>query len=144
VEVDVTGIIRPLAGRALVPALALVLTFTVTILLTGCTQDTAEEPFTPTDPDTTAPGAPATPPAQPPAEDGSVDVEAIYAQNCAGCHGEQGEGGGVGPGFAGLEEGDRDAAETQIRQGGGGMPAFEEILTDEEIEALAEYAIELQ
>jgi mono/diheme cytochrome c family protein len=68
------------------------------------------------------------------------DPQAIFTSNCAGCHtfAPANASGTVGPN---LDESSLDVAaiEEQIRQGGGGMPAFEGQLTDEQITALAEY-----
>jgi alcohol dehydrogenase (cytochrome c) len=66
-----------------------------------------------------------------------------YLARCAGCHGEDGSGGGHGPGFVNLAA-PRVTARTQlsdlIRHGipGTGMPAF--ALPAAEIEAIADYA----
>lgn len=68
-----------------------------------------------------------------------ADGAQVYQQNCVSCHGAQG-GGGVGPALAGnasLQDG--QAVLEQIRHGGGGMPAFGEILSDEEIVAVANH-----
>jgi mono/diheme cytochrome c family protein len=61
----------------------------------------------------------------------------VYAQQCAQCHGQQG-GGGVGPALAGNQAmQDAQMVIGQILQGGGGMPAFANQLSDEEIAAVA-------
>ncbi|MCW5695628.1 MAG: cytochrome c [Bauldia sp.] len=78
------------------------------------------------------------------AADASAEGEAeisgaeIYTTiGCAGCHGEAG-GGGRGPALNGSL-GIRDAGHllNQIINGSGGMPAFGEMLSDEEVLALA-------
>ncbi len=66
--------------------------------------------------------------------------EQIFSDNCAGCHGADGGGGNGGPplddgGFS-LEQ-----AIDQITNGGGGMPAFGDQLSDEEIRDLAAYVL---
>jgi mono/diheme cytochrome c family protein len=126
-------------GRSGAAALVVALVLALGVAAAACTEDTTDEPVSP---ETTA----ASPAPQPTEGDGGdddgVDAESLFAENCAGCHGAEGEGGGIGPGMAGVD--DRDAAEQQIRQGGGGMPAFEGQLSDEEIEALADYSVELQ
>ena len=127
-------------GRSGAAALVLALVLALGVATAACTEDTTDEPVSP---ETTA----ASPAPQPTeggddGDDDGVDAESLFAENCAGCHGAEGEGGGIGPGMAGVD--DRDAAEQQIRQGGGGMPAFEGQLSDEEIEALADYSVELQ
>jgi mono/diheme cytochrome c family protein len=72
---------------------------------------------------------------------GEVDPAALYTDECAGCHGPAGEG-GVGKQLSGRTDLTVEQAEVTIRQGAGGMPAFEGQLTDEQIEALAEYVVE--
>jgi cytochrome c551 len=54
-----------------------------------------------------------------------IDVEKgreLFAERCAGCHGEDGAGGGVGPTLAGSGVSREDAA-TTIENGSGVMPA---------------------
>lgn len=96
------------------------------------------------------------PPAAAAPDDPLVLGEEIYVANCASCHGATG-GGGVGPALAG------DAVETTfpeqadhlefVRQGSspgetygaqdqeatGGMPSWEGVLTEEELEAVVTY-----
>jgi mono/diheme cytochrome c family protein len=62
-------------------------------------------------------------PAGSPASAGDVDRgEAVFARECAGCHGDAGQGGGVGPRLAGSG---LDAAQVTavVEQGRGVMPA---------------------
>lgn len=47
---------------------------------------------------------------------------ALFAENCATCHGEGGEGGGIGPTLAGNEISLQEARAT-IENGRGAMPA---------------------
>jgi cytochrome c551 len=61
---------------------------------------------------------------------------AIYAGNCAGCHGPDG-GGGSAPSIAGEDNVDR--IREQIQEGGDGMPSFSGTLTAPQIEALAQF-----
>jgi ubiquinol-cytochrome c reductase cytochrome c subunit len=63
----------------------------------------------------------------------------VYTQQCQQCHGAEGEG-GIGPDLRDLES--ADAVAQKVRAGGGGMPAFEGILDDEEIEAVSTYVVE--
>jgi mono/diheme cytochrome c family protein len=74
---------------------------------------------------------------------GESDPKALFSANCASCHtlSAAGSSGTIGPN---LDESSLDAAavEQQIRAGGGGMPAFEGTLTDEQIQALARYLVE--
>lgn len=65
---------------------------------------------------------------------------AVFAENCSTCHGATGEGGNGGPDLktmplAQTEEG----AIQQVTNGGGGMPAFGGVLSEEEIENVAAY-----
>jgi cytochrome c551 len=56
---------------------------------------------------------------------GAGDVargEALFAENCASCHGESGTGGGVGPTLAGSGV-SRAEAQATIESGSGIMPA---------------------
>lgn len=68
--------------------------------------------------------------------------QSIYEDNCARCHGPDGEG-GVGPqlGDGAVVENYPDLADqiTLIREGRNGMPAWDDSLTLEEIEAVAVY-----
>lgn len=56
--------------------------------------------------------------------------EQVFADNCSGCHGLGGEGANGGPTLVGVT--DRAAALRQVRNGGGGMPAFGGTLSDQE------------
>lgn len=67
----------------------------------------------------------------------------IFADNCAGCHGEDGLGGPGGPDLttmplAQTEEG----AIQQVTNGGGGMPPFGEQLSEEEISDVAAFVVQ--
>ena len=73
--------------------------------------------------------------------DGKADGKAIYAANCATCHGATGEG-GVGPRLAGVVSTafpDEDDEISLVESGPAIMPAFSEILSDDEIKAVVEY-----
>ena len=71
------------------------------------------------------------------------DPEGLFATNCASCHtlAAAGSSGTIGPN---LDESaaDQAAIAEQIRNGGGGMPAFGDQLTDEQIQALAAWVAE--
>jgi cytochrome c551 len=64
----------------------------------------------------------------------------IFVANCGSCHtlSDAGTSGTVGPSLDGIGL-DVSAVETQVRNGGGGMPAFEGDLTDAEITAVSAY-----
>jgi len=64
----------------------------------------------------------------------------VFSENCSTCHGTTGHGGSGGPDLrtmplAQSEEG----AIQQVTHGGGGMPPFEGVLSEEEIENVASY-----
>ena len=67
----------------------------------------------------------------------------IFVANCGSCHtlSDAGTSGAVGPSLDGIGL-DAAAVETQVRNGGGGMPAFEGQLTDAEIAAVSSYVAE--
>ena len=77
------------------------------------------------------------------AEGGGGSPEAgtvVFSENCSTCHGATGHGGNGGPDLrtmplAQSEEG----AIQQVTNGGGGMPAFKGVLSEEEIENVAAY-----
>ncbi len=68
---------------------------------------------------------------------GTVDGQLVYAQNCAGCHGRQGEG-GTGPKLVGSPALRNETALRQIvLQGATGMPAFPQ-LEGKQLDALVQ------
>jgi alcohol dehydrogenase (cytochrome c) len=64
----------------------------------------------------------------------------IFEDNCSVCHGASGQGGNGGPALRGVPAA-ADLAHVlhQVRNGGGGMPAFRGRLSDAEIRAVAGY-----
>jgi cytochrome c551 len=68
---------------------------------------------------------------------GEADGEAVFAQTCATCHGADGTG-GTGPDLTAMDL-DEDRVAEQVRNGGGAMPAYGGQLSDEEIDAVADY-----
>lgn len=63
----------------------------------------------------------------------------LFSQNCAVCHGGQG-GGGSGPALAGNQNlSDAQHVVSQILAGKGAMPPFANVLTDQEIAAVATF-----
>ena len=67
----------------------------------------------------------------------------VYKDHCASCHGSKG-GGGAGPKLAGTVVADFPNIGDQITtiengKGGGAMPAWKGTLTDQQIEAVAQY-----
>jgi cytochrome c oxidase subunit II len=71
---------------------------------------------------------------------GEINAEGTFVNTCGGCHTLQkaGTSGNVGPPLDDLSLKPEDVEE-QIRKGGGGMPAFEGELTDQQIDALVQY-----
>ena len=70
-----------------------------------------------------------------------ADGAAIFAEaGCGGCHtfAPANSSGTVGPALNGIDM-SKDEIERQVRNGGGGMPAYGDRLSDAEIEAVADY-----
>jgi mono/diheme cytochrome c family protein len=75
---------------------------------------------------------------------GGADGAAVFASaGCGSCHtlAAAGSNGTTGPNLDDLQP-DKETVEEQVRNGGGGMPAFEGQLSDQEIEAVSEYVSE--
>ena len=75
---------------------------------------------------------------------GGADGAAVFASaGCGSCHtlAAADANGTTGPNLDDLQP-DKETVEEQVRNGGGGMPAFEGQLDDQEIEAVAEYVSE--
>jgi cytochrome c551 len=72
----------------------------------------------------------------------AADGREVFAANCGSCHtfADAGTTGTIGPD---LDQSSADAAavEAQVRNGGGGMPAFEGELSDDEIVAVSNYVV---
>ena len=64
----------------------------------------------------------------------------VFVDNCSGCHGLSGTGANGGPTL--VEQTDREAVLRQVRDGGGGMPAFKGSLSEKEIQDVASYVTE--
>ncbi|MBA3383671.1 MAG: cytochrome c [Actinobacteria bacterium] len=74
-------------------------------------------------------------------ESEGADGAAVFAEaGCGGCHtfAAADSSGTVGPPLDGIDL-SKDEIEQQVRNGGGGMPAFGDRLSDAEIEAVADY-----
>jgi mono/diheme cytochrome c family protein len=71
---------------------------------------------------------------------GTADGKALYAANCATCHGPDMKG-GKGPVLVGRSAMDLGYVETRIKTGYGQMPAFKDKLTDEEIASIANFIL---
>lgn len=72
-----------------------------------------------------------------------ADVErgaTIYAQQCARCHGDEGQG-NLGPSLVGIADLFQEASgqELFVSNGGAGMPRFADILSEDEIRDVVAY-----
>lgn len=110
------------------------------LLVMGCPQNGGAAPTPTTQAITTPAGGAPTQPAgeatQP--SGGAADGQAVFQQNCNSCH--PNGNAGVGPALAGRDDLTEDRIRMQVRQGGGGMPAFPESqISDDQLEALVEY-----
>lgn len=66
----------------------------------------------------------------------------VFENNCLSCHGKEGAG-GSGPTLQGDDfAADYDKVVKQVTNGGGGMPAFEGQISDQEIADVATYISE--
>jgi mono/diheme cytochrome c family protein len=77
---------------------------------------------------------------------GAPDAEAgkeVFAENCSTCHGATGHGGNGGPDLTTVPKAkEQKGAEEQVTDGGGGMPPFKGVLSEEEIADVAAYVVE--
>jgi mono/diheme cytochrome c family protein len=76
--------------------------------------------------------------------DGPRDASGLFVAACGACHGPLGEGGLSGVPLGEYSAADRQAVISAIRYGVGGMPASSNGMSDEQIEALAEYVAGLR
>jgi mono/diheme cytochrome c family protein len=76
-------------------------------------------------------------------EDSFAAGRTVFVDSCGQCHtlSEAGTSGSVGPNLDGVGR-SADEIEEQVRNGGGGMPAFEGDLSDDEIENVSSYVAE--
>ena len=110
---------------------------TVAALAVACGDDSTSD----TTSDATTPAASAMPttagqPEPDTSDEPAADGPALFAANCAGCHGADGSG-GRGPSLQGVT--DIDRVVTQVTNGGSSMPAFGSELSEGEIQAIATY-----
>jgi cytochrome c551 len=67
----------------------------------------------------------------------------VFAEHCAGCHGEDGHGGPGGPDLTTMPLAQTESgAVQQVTNGGGGMPPFGEELSKEEISDVAAFVVQ--
>ena len=85
---------------------------------------------------------PATTSAQP-GDGQAADGAQLFSDNCQSCHGPEGTGGHVGPDLqkSAVAE-DLARVQQQVRNGGGAMPPFADVLSEDEIETVARYVVE--
>lgn len=67
------------------------------------------------------------------------DGEDVYAEHCASCHGEKLRSTGAIPDLRDLGEGDRARFDTMVLEGRGQMPAWQGVLSPEEIDQVWAY-----
>jgi quinohemoprotein ethanol dehydrogenase len=66
----------------------------------------------------------------------------VFSENCSTCHGATGHGGENGPDLRTMPLAKTEAGVTkQVTNGGGGMPAFKGVLSEEEINNVAAYVV---
>ena len=82
-------------------------------------------------------------PEEPVEGDPAAGKELFAANGCGGCHvlEDAGATGTAGPSLDSLQPGYEESVE-QITNGGGGMPAFADQLSEDEIKSLAAYIVE--
>ena len=67
----------------------------------------------------------------------------LFKSNCESCHGPNGAGGHVGPDLQKSSVAENLVqVEKQVRNGGGAMPPFSDVLSDEEIDTVAQYVVD--
>jgi quinohemoprotein ethanol dehydrogenase len=67
----------------------------------------------------------------------------LFSDNCESCHGPLGAGGHVGPNLQKSPVAEHlSQVEKQVRNGGGPMPPFAGVLSDKEIDVVANYVVE--
>jgi cytochrome c551 len=67
----------------------------------------------------------------------AADGKTVFSNNCSICHGAQGTGGNGGPDI--TKQSDAAHNVKQVTNGGGGMPAFGNQLSPEDIQAVAKF-----
>jgi mono/diheme cytochrome c family protein len=90
----------------------------------------------------TAPATTTTTATEPDADQAASGAQ-LFSDNCESCHGAEGAGGHVGPDLQKSSVAENLAqVEKQVRNGGGGMPPFAGVLSNEEIDTVAHYVVE--
>src|SRR5579883_910831 len=79
------------------------------------------------------------PAATPAPENGQIDVGQLFATTCGWCHSDGGRAAGKGPQLMDTKRSD-DFIRDRIKQGKpGAMPAFDQMLSDADIDAIIHY-----
>ena len=80
---------------------------------------------------------------EPTGDDAFAAGRTVFVDSCGQCHvlSEAGTSGSIGPSLDGVGL-SADEIEEQVRNGGGGMPAFEGDLSEDEIENVSSYVAE--
>ena len=104
-----------------------VILFALTGLVLGCSSGSTDS--------ATAP--PATPP-KTAAASIATDGASLFAQKCAGCHGDKGAGGRRAPVLAGKHVAEAEAANIIVK-GKGKMPPVGAALPKDQVDAIAKY-----
>jgi alcohol dehydrogenase (cytochrome c) len=107
-------------------------------IMVGCSSSGGDTAASST---SSAPAATTTSGATPPAgasTTAAVDGKSLFAQNCSGCHGDEGKGGKKAPVLAGRHL-DATQVATTVTSGKGRMPAFGKRLSKDQIDALGQY-----
>ncbi|WP_407310124.1 c-type cytochrome [Desulfosporosinus sp. SB140] len=114
----------------------IVISFLSLLLLIGCSKQQPAPSTTPPTTNTPAGTSPTTT---------QVDGAALYATNCAGCHGITGAGGSAGPAIN-TNEWKNNSSKVQaiISKGQGKMPAFAGKLNDTQIKAIGDFVASLK
>ena len=72
----------------------------------------------------------------------AAEGKQVFADTCAACHGADG-GGGSGPRLQGEQAyTDPELVVKQIREGGGGMPAFGDQLSEQELADVSAFVVD--
>jgi mono/diheme cytochrome c family protein len=114
--------------------------FAIAGILVGCSGGSTDSSSTNTasTTPTTSPAAPSAPPASASSSAAAPDGATLFAQNCAGCHGDAGKGGKRAPTLAGGHKA-ADQVASIVAKGKGKMPAFGTRLKAAEIDEVAKY-----
>jgi quinohemoprotein ethanol dehydrogenase len=82
-------------------------------------------------------------PAEPSEQGDPAAGREVFADNCAGCHGASGGGGNGGPSLTDSPvAGNLQRVIGQVANGGGGMPAFKDSLSQQQLNDVSAYVVE--